>query len=155
VLASGFMNPENLGAVADPRFLGVLAVVPGLHLCCLMLDEPDPSLKRAALAVLQSVVLIFAFWIRASAIWVIFATILLAVILTIHELRSHKFKLLRLWSIGIFAGIWALQTLYVSIVLHPVYKQNGEITHHVLWHSVFYPLQFHPKWNERYAAQFD
>lgn len=154
VFASGLMNPEKLGAVADPRFLSVLAVVPGLHLCCLMLDEPTPSPKNAALAVLQSVILIFAFWIRASAIWVIFATILLAVVLSIHELRSHKFKLLRLWSIGILASIWALQALYVSIVLHPVYKK-GEIAHHVLWHSVFYPLQFHPKWNERYAAKYD
>jgi hypothetical protein len=155
VLASGLMNPDKLGALADPRFLSILAIVPGLHLCCLMLDEPAPSSKNAALAVLQSLILIFAFWIRASAIWVIFATILLAVILTIHELRSHKFKLLRLWSIGIFAGIWTLQALYVSIVLHPVYKQKGEITHHVLWHSVFYPLQFHPKWNAKYAAQYD
>jgi len=155
VLASGLMNPEKLGAVADPRFLGVLAVVPGLHLCCLMLDEPAPSPKSAILAVLQSVILIFTFWIRASAVWVIFATTLLAVILTTYELRSHKFKLLRLWSIGIFASIWALQAVYVSIVLHPVYKQKGEITHHVLWHSVFYPLQFHPKWNEKYAAQYD
>jgi hypothetical protein len=155
LFGSSILDPDKLGAVSDPRFLSVLAVIPGLHLCCLMLDRSSPSPSSVALAVVQSVILIFVFWIRASAIWVIFGVTLLAFALTIQGFRIRKLKLLRLWSVGILAAVWGFQALYTSMVLHPIYKQEGYITHHVLWHSVFYPLQFHPKWNEKYAAQYD
>jgi hypothetical protein len=155
VFGSLLLNPEHLGAVADPRFLSVLSVIPGLHLSCLMLDRLAPSPRNAALALLQSVILIFIVWTRTSAIWVLLGVSLLAGTITIHDLRCRQFRLLRLWSIGILFGVWACQAIYVSVALHPVYNSNNEITHHVLWHSLFYPLQFHPKWNERYADQYD
>jgi hypothetical protein len=41
------------------------------------------------------------------------------------------------------------------MALHPIYKSGGEISHHVFWHSIFYQLQFHPRWNEKYAASYD
>src|SRR5439155_18688815 len=41
------------------------------------------------------------------------------------------------------------------VTLNPVYRSKGEISHHVFWQSVFYQLQFHPRWDKKYAASYD
>ena len=41
------------------------------------------------------------------------------------------------------------------MTLHPIYKSEGEISRHVFWHAVFYQLQFHPRWNKKYAQSYD
>ena len=69
LFVSNIFASHNLGSISDPRFLSILAVVPGLHLGCLLLDRSPPSITNVASAIVHSIILVFAFWIRASTIW--------------------------------------------------------------------------------------
>jgi hypothetical protein len=154
LLSSNLFSFNNLGSIADPRFLGILAIVPGLHLGCLILDR-SPSVGNFALAVVQSIILVFAVWIRASAVWVIVAVAVLAGFIAMRGLLKRRLELPRIWAAGVLVLVLASHTVWLTRALHPIYKSGGEISHHVFWHSVFYQLQFHPRWNEKYAASYD
>jgi glycosyltransferase 2 family protein len=155
LFASSLLAPHNLGSIADPRFLGIMAIVPGLHLGCLLLDRSPPSIINVASAIVQSIILVFAFWIRASAIWVILAVAVFAGLITIWGLLKRQNQLRHIWCLGILLAVLSVHTLWVTRALHPIYRSEGEIAHHVFWHAVFYQLQFHPRWNENYAAYYD
>jgi hypothetical protein len=148
------MEPAAI-SVADPRFLSGLAIVPGLHLAALLLGNSHPSPSTILPAILQSIILIFAVWIRASAIWVILAIMALAIVLAISGTLHGRLKIFRMWPAAVLLIVWALHAFYVSIALHPVYREKGEISHHVFWHAVFYQLQFHPQWDKKYGQLFD
>jgi hypothetical protein len=155
LFASSIFDPENLGSIADPRFLSALAIIPGAHLAGLLLSKSPPSPGNILLAALQSIILLFAYWIRASAIWVVFGVLVLGAFVAIEEIRTRRLQFRSMWSLGILLAVCALQTLWASTAAHPIYKEKGEIAHHVLWHSVFYQLQFHPQWQQKYAAEYD
>jgi hypothetical protein len=154
LFASPLFN-STASSIADPRFLSVLAFVPGLHIACLMLWRLRLSRADLALAALQAAILVFAFWIRVTAIWVILGLSFLASLMILKGAFERRIEVARLSSFGILVGAMLAYMLYVSVALHPVYSQNGEIKHHVLWHDVFYQLQTHPHWKEKYAIQFD
>jgi hypothetical protein len=153
--ASGIFDLEQTASIADPRCLSVLATIPGLHIACLMLWRARLSAANLALAGIQSIILVFAFWIRASAIWVVVGLALVAFAIVLKWLFDRRLELARLWSFGVLLSVLAVHTLYVSIALHPIYRVKGEISHHVFWHGVFFQLQLHPQWKEKYGPQFD
>jgi hypothetical protein len=155
LLSSNLVSVNNLGSIADSRFLGILAIVPGLHLGCLILDRLPPSFGNVGLAVVQSIILVFAVWIRASAVWVILAVAVLAVFVAMRGLLKRRLELPRIWAAGVLFAVLASHMVWLTMALHPIYKSGGEISHHVFWHSIFYQLQFHPRWNEKYAASYD
>jgi hypothetical protein len=173
LVSSNLVASDILGSIADPRFLGILAIVPGLHLGCLILDRLPPSFGNVVLAIVQSMILVFAVWIRASAVWVILAVAVLAVFIAMRGLLrrlklsriwaagilfavlKRRLELSRIWAAGVLFAALALHMVWLTIALHPIYKSGGEISHHVFWHSVFYQLQYHPRWNEKYAASYD
>lgn len=154
LLSSNLFAFNNLDSIADPRFLGILAIVPGLHLACLILARLPPSFGNVALAILQSIVLVFAIWIRASALWVILAVAVLATLFAMRGLLKRRLELPRIWPAGVLFAVLALCMISLKIALHPIYNSGGEIAHHVFWHSIFYQLQFHPGWKEKYAASY-
>ncbi len=155
LFSSGLLDTQRLGMIGDPRFLSTLAVVPGLHLAYLMLDRVEPSDRGLALAGAQSIILVFILHVRVSAVWILLGLVLIGAVVSIQELRKRRFAPIWLWSLGILAAVLYMQSFYVSATLHPVYRAKGEITRHVLWHAVFYSLQFHPDWKAKYAARFD
>jgi hypothetical protein len=153
LFSSNLFGVGGLGSIADPRFLSVMAFVPGLHLACLLLDRAPPSLVNVASAILQSAILVFALWIRASAVWVVVAVAFLAGLMVMRGLLARRNELRHIWAFGVLIAVLSAPMLRIAISLHPVYK--NEISHHVLWHAVFYELQLHPRWNEKYAATYD
>ena len=40
----------------------------------------------------------------------------------------------------------------VSLSLHPSYKEGGWLQHHAIWHSIYFSLQYHPAFVEKYGA---
>jgi ABC-type multidrug transport system fused ATPase/permease subunit len=147
-------EPSSI-SVADPRFLSGLAIIPGFHLACIMLGRLRPSQANIAIAVVQSVVLVFALLIRVSAIWTVLSIVTLAILIGLSDVSRQRFGFIRFWSVAVLLAVWAVHATYVLVTLHPVYHGKGEISHHVFWHAVFYQLQFHPQWNQKYSAQFD
>jgi len=120
-----------------------------------LLERSLPSISNLLLAIVQSVILVFAFWIRASSLWVILAVTIFAGLITIWGLLRRRNELRRVWCLGILLAVLAVHTLWTTMALHPIYNSKGEISHHVFWHALFYQLQFHPRWNENYAASYD
>jgi hypothetical protein len=155
LFSSNLFGSSNLGSIADPRFLSLMAFVPGLHLACLLLDRSPPSIMNVALAIIQSMMLVFAIWIRASAIWVILAVAVFGGVVAIRGLLTGLKELRCTWSLGVLLAVLAAHMLWITMTLHPIYRGKGEISHHVLWHAAFYQLQFHPRWDKKYAASYD
>ncbi len=152
VFVSGLLdlNGDTLGAPTNPRFLSVLAVIPALHLGLVMFLGLAASWRNAASTTLQAGMVVFAYWIRASAVWVPVALLILAMVISI---RSRSLR--SLWSFGLLAALWLIHGIYVTQALSPVYRQTGDISHHPIWHSIFYSLQFNPQWGVKYAAAYD
>src|SRR5262245_45106973 len=63
LFSSNLFDSHNLGSLADPRFLGAIAIIPGLHLGCLLLERSLPTISNLLLAIVQSIILVFAFCI--------------------------------------------------------------------------------------------
>ncbi len=144
------VGPNTLGSPIDPRFLSLLVVVPGLHFALAMLFRMPPTPRNVALGVVQAAMIVLACWIRFSAIWAPLGLIVLAAVLFLR-VRSPR----PLWGLGILALLWAAHALYVGQTLSPVYANDGEPTRHVVWHSIFYSLQFNPAWANTYAPRYD
>jgi hypothetical protein len=52
-------------------------------------------------------------------------------------------------------AVLAVHTLWMTMTLHPIYRSEREISTSLFSLAVFYQLQFHPRWNENYAASYD
>lgn len=152
---SSILNPENLGSITDPRFLSTLCIIPTLHIAFVIGDRSPPFALNIVGIVIQSAILVFMFSIRASVVWALFAILVFWAIWSVRDVRTMKRLTSWGWVIGILLVVIGLHAFYVFQVLHPVYKQKGENTSHALWHALFYQLQFHPKWNEKYSAAYD
>jgi hypothetical protein len=139
----------TLGSPTNPRFLSVLAIVPGLHIGLAIVLGLEPSRRNVGLTALQAGMIVFACWIRSSAVWVPFGLLVLAACVGI------RFRSLRgLWSLGLLAALFLLHSVYLTVMLDPVYRRSGDIGRHPMWHSIFYSLQLHPEWKTKYAATY-
>jgi hypothetical protein len=155
LFTSSILDCHNLSSISDPRFLSVLAVIPCLHVACALLAKSSATRVDIALALLQSIILVFTIWIRTTAIWTILALSMLAAGVLVIGLLNRRFALRRLWSFGLLLAVWLVHAVWTSIIIHPVYREKHEIMHHGVWHAVFYQLQFHPQWLEKYGAEYD
>ena len=155
VFSSILFDRSVLGSIVDPRFLSALAIIPGLHLGCLLLDRLRPTPDNIVLAVIQSLILVFAIWIRSSAAWVVVGVAALAALVSLRAVLNNRFNPVQLWSLGLLLLVLAVHTVWASTALHPIYREKGEISRHVFWHAVFFRLQFHPGWDQKYSAAYD
>jgi hypothetical protein len=158
ILASDFfdLTGTTLGSVTNPRFLSILGVIPALHIALAMLHRHPPSPQNVALVGVQACLLVFALWIRASAVWMPFGLILLGCGIALRSLRLRQPAELRfLWGFGILIGVWMVHSLYVAQALNPVYSDKGAPGYHTVWHSIYYSLQFHPDWGAKYGPTHD
>ncbi len=143
------LTPGTLGSPTNPRFLSVLAIIPGLHLGLAMFLRLPLSWRNVGLAVIQAGMVVLGCWIRSSAVWVPVALLILAVAIAINS-RSLR----ALWSFGLLAAFWLMHGVYLTHGLHPAYRQRGDIPRHPVWHAVFFSLQQHPEWGAKYAPRY-
>src|SRR5215813_1345909 len=156
-------EPGGSGNMLNPRFMPVLALVPGIHLLLMLVDKAAPNWWRLAIVIFQSGVIFFAIHIRASAVWWIPALLLAAVVLFLLTLKAGKGRP-EGWRAAAYRGLVVQWPALVSIAiilgslklvvwsLHPIYREGGWLSYHAVWHSIYYSLQFHPKYVEKYAA---
>jgi hypothetical protein len=55
------------------------------------------------------------------------------------------------WSVAAFVVVFFLSHSYMMSTLHPLYRDGGWISHHAVWHSVYYSLMFNPNWLDKYG----
>ena len=154
VLGSNIFDPNYLGSLTDPRFLSVLGIVPGLHLACVLLFRLPLSRGNVAGAIAQSVIFSFVVSVRASAIWGAVAIVALGVVLLFSELWARKKLAPGSWGLAVLLTVGLVYTVHLSRSLHPVYKTDGALGYHGLWHALFYQFQQNRDWEEKYAASY-
>jgi hypothetical protein len=155
-------EPGGAGNMLNPRFMPVLALIPGIHLLLLTVDRAPSSWWRFAVVIFQSSVIFFAVHIRATAIFWVPTLLFAAVILFLLVLRGRKGSESVAYRglIGIWPSLVALVIILGSLKavawsLHPVYREGGWVPYHAVWHAVYYSLQLHPKFTEKYGAYHD
>src|SRR5262249_13437700 len=101
--------------------------------------------------------------IRVSAIWWVPALLLAAVVLFLLSLKGSKGST-EGWQSVAYGGLTAQWPMLVSIVvilgslkavgwsLHSAYREVCSVSYQTVWHSMYYSLQFHPKYAEKYGA---
>jgi hypothetical protein len=155
VFGSILLDPDAIGSITDPRYLSVLGIVPALHVACVLLYRLPPSPGNLAGIITQSIIFLFVTSIRDSIIWAALGIFVVGVLVAIREFRAKRSFVGSMWSPAVLLIIGVLQTLLLSSSLHPVYREGGELGHHGLWHALFYQLQYHPDWNQKYASRYD
>jgi hypothetical protein len=164
---SDLLQPEPTGSgnMLNPRFIPVLALVPGFHLLLMMVARVPPNWWRLAIVFVQTAVIFFAIHIRLSAVWWVPTILLAAVILFLLQLRDVWGKrkgrrstvyraLMAQWPAWITIIVILVGVKAVAWSLHPVYRQGGWLQHHALWQSIYYSLQFNPRYVEKYGAYY-
>jgi len=68
----------------------------------------------------------------------ILAVAIFAGFILVWGLLKRQNELKYVWCFGILLAVVAVHTLRVTTALHPIYRSEGEISHHVFWHAVFY-----------------
>jgi hypothetical protein len=156
-------EPGGSGNMLNPRFMPVLALVPGFHLLLMLVDKAAPNWWRVAIVIFQSGVIFLAVHIRVSAIWWVPALLLAAVVLFLLSLKGSKGSG-EGWRSVAYRGLIAQWPALVPLVvilgglkavgwsLHPTYREGGWVSYHTVWHAIYFSLQLHPKYAEKYGA---
>jgi hypothetical protein len=155
--------PDGSGNMLNPRFMPVLALIPGTHLLLMWADEAPLRSWKVPVAIFQSVIILLAIHIRASAAWWILPLLLAAVAGFLLFVRTGRRNgaswigatcrgFVAQWQVLIAIAVVLIGVKAVAWSLHPVYSKEGWLQHHAVWHSIYYSFQFHPKYAEKYDA---
>jgi len=156
-------EPSGSGNMVNPRFMPVLGLIPTVHILLATVEGVRPRLSKIALLLPQAGFVFFAVHMRATAVWLVAALALAVLILSLPRIREAiKYRappgrLLGRFVIARWPAVMALVIVLgglkaVSLSLHPTYKEGGWLQHHAMWHSIYYSLQFHPGFVEKYGA---
>jgi hypothetical protein len=156
-------EPGGSGNMMNPRFMPVLGLIPTVHIILVMVDAVRPQWPKVALLVPQAGFVFFAVHIRATAVWLVAALVLAMILLSLPLIRDAvkgRAALRVLAGRFLIAQGPALMSLLivfgglqiVSLSLHPSYKEGGWLQHHAMWHSIYYSLQYHPAFVEKYGT---
>jgi hypothetical protein len=156
-------EPAGSGNMLNPRFIPVLAVIPSIHILIMLVDKASPDWRRIAIVVFQSGAIFFAIHMRVAAIWwapAIFAAAIALFLLSLKGLSTRCDS----WRVAIHRGLTAQWPALIVLVvvfgglklvgwsLHPTYRQGGWVSYHTVWHAIYYSLQIHPQYVEKYGA---
>jgi hypothetical protein len=155
-------EPAGSGNMLNPRFIPVLAVIPSIHILTMMVDKASPDWRRMAVVIFQSAVIFFAIHMRVSAIWWVPAIFAAAAALFLLSLKGSSAVPDR-WRVVLHSLTTQWPELIVLVVvfgglkfvgwsLHPTYSQGGWVSYHTVWHAIYYSLQLHPQYAEKYGA---
>jgi hypothetical protein len=149
-------NPSmGLGTLTNTRFLSLLSVVPGVHILLLLAERARLTLLRALAVAFQSAVIFFAVFIRATAEWIsvgLFAAAIVGMILSWRALAGRSFAsriavvLRPQWPALVVVCVVAAGVTLVTMSLHEVYRRDGWLHQHALWHSIYYSYATHPSY---------
>jgi hypothetical protein len=146
------------------HFLSTLAFVPMLHVLAVHCRCPKPTLGQILCLAAQAGILYFAVRLRASAVWTvgpIFCAACLVCLRSTQICRLEPSMRIRFqkcarqcWP----ALLFLLTALCVHVAfesrLHPVYRQGNHLSRHAFWPEVFYGLQSHPQWADKYGSMY-
>jgi hypothetical protein len=150
------------GDIKDPRFFGTIGAIPALHLLVTWTRQNYYLNRLDYFALIgQGLVFTFVLHIRWPVIWLLVALLGFWLILLASHPRSLKPKLheLRQWRaarslgpVGVFILITIGGIVTTNIAAHPIYRIDGDVLHHPLWHHMMSSLQWNPEWSVKYLS---
>lgn len=140
----------SLGSAGNPRLLSFLAIAPLLHVLFLVLYAERPNIKTVALLVPQGMILALAGGGRALTYWVLIA--MLAIAMALWCLQGWRRALRRSWAVGIVLACVGTQMIMAAVVADWRIGPTGGMRFHTFWEPLYYNLQYHPQWKEKYGA---
>jgi len=161
--------PEGLhgrawGSPLSGHFLSTLAFVPMLHILAVHCRCPKLTLEQILCLAAQTAMLYFAVRLRASAVWTVIPIFLAACLVCLRSRELCRLELSRRIRFQICtrqcwpALLFLLTALCAHVAfesrLHPVYQQGNNLARHAFWREVFYGLQSHPQWADKYASMY-
>jgi hypothetical protein len=150
------------GDIKDPRFFGTIGAIPALHLLVTWTRQNYYLNRLDYFALIgQALVFTFALHIRWPVIWLSVALLGFWLVLLASRPQSLRSKLLELsqWRaarslgpVGVFILITIGGIVATNIAAHPIYRIDGDVLHHPLWHHMMSSLQWSPKWSAKYLS---
>ena len=158
--SSAFFRSAGID-VKDPRFLGTIAAVPLLHVIVMWTRPPYRLGPLDYIVVaLQAAIFAFALQIRSPVIWTVLALSAFWLIAGALALRRGR-SLRSFWDwrqsrsalipIAVLAVLLSAQLL-AAVILHPLYRAQGDVPRHMFWQGLLSSLQIEPEWNKKYGA---
>jgi len=147
--------------IKDPRFVGTIAAVPALHLIVAWIRDIHMRKLDYVLLAGQACLLTLVLHIRWPLLWLIIAlcgywALLIPWRRETMAVNIRKFCNPRssrsLFPIGMLVLVVSAGILATSIAAHPVYRLEGDLLHHPVWHNMMTSLEKSPEWDRKYLA---
>ncbi len=142
----------------DPRFFGTLAAIPALHMLLTWIrPHYEISKLHYLLLIGQASVLALVINVRGPVLWLIFALCIYWILCIARRRTPHHLRELCRWRsarsffpTGTFALFVGGGIIVSAMAAHPVYRIDGDLVHHPLWHNVMISLEMNPEWKAKY-----
>jgi hypothetical protein len=147
-LALDYAQEPGIIAIQNSRFFPVLALLPALYLLLLVVTRARPTLALAAVAAVQTFILMFLVFCRTQTYWEILAIVFVAVVVTgLRPLRQALFRV-RQWPSAIGKSVyktWPAVLAVAGVIVLLCYSQfapnedlySRESKAHIFWHDFF------------------
>jgi hypothetical protein len=135
---------------AANRYLATLAIVPFVDFLGIIFIGARQRPYQIACLIAQAFLFAFALTLRSSAIWMVFALILLIFTNFLFARYAHRIAF-SWWRprvlplVAILAAGFAFPAVRHAL-LNPVYSDEA-MPNHMRWHSAVLGLTYHPAWN--------
>ena len=146
--ALDYAQTRPIIAIQNSRFFPVLALLPALYLLLLLVTRARPTLAVAAMAAVQTFILMFMVFCRTQTYWEILAIVLVAVVVTgLRPLRQALFRV-RQWPSAIGKSVyetWPAALAAAGVIVLLGYSglapdkafYSAESKAHLFWHDFF------------------
>jgi hypothetical protein len=145
--ALDYAQTRAIIAIQNSRFFPVLALLPALHLLLLVVTRARPTPAVAAMAAVQTFILMFMVFCRTQTYWEILAIVLVAVVTGLRPLRQALFRVSQ-WPSAIGKSIyqtWPAALAAVGVIVLLGYSglapdkalYSAESKAHLFWHDLF------------------
>jgi hypothetical protein len=146
--ALDYAQTRAIIAIQNSRFFPVLALLPALYLLLLVVTRARPTLALAAMAAVQTFILMFMVFCRTQTYWEILAIVLVAIVVTgLRPLRQALFRA-SLWPSAIGKSVyetWPAALAAAGIIMLLGYSglapdkafYSAESKAHLFWHDFF------------------
>lgn len=153
----------QLATVHNRRFISALGVMPALYLASWFLLRPALTPQGMAGVVAQTALLLFVVTMRASISYIFAFLAFLFVAGFLCRLfasrageRLAAFRLMLFWPVIVVAGGLLALDGYRAVSVNSLYYELDEyIPRHLVWHSLYYGLAYHPEWQSKFSAIHD
>jgi hypothetical protein len=146
--ALDYARTPGILVIQNSRFFPVLALLPALYLLLLVATRARPTPALAAMAAVETFILMFMVFCRTQTYWEILAIVLAAVVVTgLRPLRRAVFRISQ-WPSAIGQSIyetWPAALAAAGVVMLLVYSglapdktlYSAESKAHLFWHDLF------------------